>query len=342
MTPGPAIDVVVVSYDSGDELPALIDALLPQLSTDDSLIVVDNHGADGVADLVARSAPQAEIVRPGGNTGFAGGANAGVAAGDAPLVLLLNPDAVPAPGCLDALRGVSDAEPQWGAWQALVTMDDGKLINTAGNVSHILGLGWAGRCGEPAAGAPQARELCATVSGAAMVVRRSVWEQLGGFDERFFMYCEDQDLSLRIRLSGWELGIEPAARVEHSYEFSKGGQKWYLLERNRWWILLSVYPARVLIPLLPLLIAFDIALLAVAAAGGWLGSQVRGQVAVVRSLPSMIDRRRKVQSSARISPAEFAPALTTELDSPYLGAAARIPGVQAVLRLIWAIARPRR
>ena len=101
-------------------------------------------------------------------------------------------------------------------------------------------------------------------------------------------------------------------------------------------------PVQVTRALLPLLIAFDIALLAVAAAGGWLGSQVRGQVAVVRSLPSMIDRRRKVQSSARISPAEFAPALTTELDSPYLGAAARIPGVQAVLRLIWAIARPRR
>lgn len=342
MTAAPAIDVVVVSYDSGDDLPPLFEHLLPQLRPADTVTIVDNHGADGVAAIVGEIAPQARVLAPGTNTGFAGGTNAGVQAGDAPLVLLLNPDAVPAPGAFDALRAVAAAEPKWGAWQALVTMDGGERINTAGNVAHVLGLGWAGRCGEPVTDAPKERERCATVSGAAMVVRREVWEQLGGFDERFFMYCEDQDLSLRIRLAGWELGIEPAARVDHGYDFGKGSGKWELLERNRWWTVLSTYPARVLWPLLPLLVLFDLALLPVAAAGGWLGPKLRAQTAVIRSLPAISRRRRTVQATAAISPAAFAEALSTGLDSPYLGGAARVPGVEAALSGFWALVRPRR
>lgn len=342
MSAGPAIDVVVVSYDSADDLPALLTAVRDQLRVGDSLTIVDNHGADGVADLVRRLAPDAAVVAPVENLGFAGGANAGVSVGRSPLILLLNPDAVPADGCIDALRAVAELEPRWAAWQPLVTMEDGRLINTAGNVSHVLGLGWAGRCGLPVEDAPKARETCATASGAALVVRRDIWQVLGGFEGTFFMYCEDQDLSLRIRLLGHQVGIEPAARVDHGYDFSKGDYKWYLLERNRWSMLLAVYPARVLIPLLPFLAAFELALLALAATGGWLRPQARGQISVLRNLKSTLARRRLVQSTASVSAGEFANVLTTDLDSPYLGAAARVPGVAAGLRLMWWLVRPRR
>jgi N-acetylglucosaminyl-diphospho-decaprenol L-rhamnosyltransferase len=264
---------------------------------------------------------------------------AGAAVAGAPLLLFLNPDARPAPGCVDALREVADARPGWGAWQALVTMEGGATINTAGNVTHFLGMGWAGRCGRPVAEAPAEPTEVSFASGAALVVRREAWERLGGFDARYFMYCEDLDLGLRLWLGGFAVGMAPAARVEHDYDFEKGGRKWFLLERNRWWTILADYPTALLLLLAPALLGAELALLAVAARGGWLREKLRAQAAVIAALPAMLARRREVQATRKIGAAEFAGHLTADLDSPYLSGIGPFEPVQraywtGVLRLL--------
>jgi N-acetylglucosaminyl-diphospho-decaprenol L-rhamnosyltransferase len=311
----PGLAVVVVTHDSARHLPHTLEALVPQLREGDELHVVDCGSHDDPGAVVAAPARLTEL---GANLGFAGGANAGAALTSAPLLLFLNPDAVVAPGALEALRAAADAHPSWGAWQALVTMDGGRRINTSGGVTHWLGFGWAGQCGEPIADAAAEREV-AFASGAALVVRREVWEATGGFDGEYFMYGEDLDLALRVRLLGWGVGIVPAARVEHDYDFVKGDYKWFNLERNRWWTVLGAYPAPLLALALPALLAFDVALLAVAARGGWLRAKLRAQAAVLRSLPWALRRRAGIQATRRISAREFARGLTASLDSPYLG-----------------------
>src|ERR671932_2272297 len=153
----PAVAVVVVCHDSAGDLAATLPALTPQLGPADELVVVDNASRDGTASVARELAPGATVIETGANLGFAGGCHAGAPACTAPLLLFLNPDAVPAPGCIEALAACAERRPGWGAWQALVTMDGGRLVNTAGNEVHFLGFGWAGRCGEPGAaggGAP--------------------------------------------------------------------------------------------------------------------------------------------------------------------------------------------
>jgi GT2 family glycosyltransferase len=231
-------------------------------------------------------------------------------------VLFLNPDAAPAPGCLDALRSAARSHPDWGAWQALVVMDGGAAVNTRGGVTHFLGFGWAGGCGEPVSELPDAEVGFA--SGAALCVRRSLWERVDGFDDDYFMYGEDLDLSLRAWLAGFAVGIAPGAVVEHDYDFHKGGYKWYLLELNRWRTVIGDYPGALLALLAPALVAFELALLPVAARGGWLREKLRAQAMVARSLPGLLRRRRRVQALRRASAGEFARRLTSELDSPYL------------------------
>ena len=230
---------------------------------------------------------------------------------------------------------MADTHPRWGAWQALVTMGGGTTINTAGNVTHFLGMGWAGRCGQPVGEAPGAPVEVPFASGAALAVRREAWERAGGFDERYFMYGEDLDLSLRLWLGGWAVGIAPAARVEHDYDFAKGGRKWFLLERNRWWTILSDYPGPLLLLLAPALLGAELALLVVAARGGWLRQKLRAQAAVVRALPAMLARRRAVQSTRVIGAAEFARRLSSDLDSPYLGPLAEVAPLAALQRVYW-------
>jgi N-acetylglucosaminyl-diphospho-decaprenol L-rhamnosyltransferase len=331
-----AIAVVVVTHDSAGHVADMLGALVPQLRDGDELIVVDNGSSDRTVDVARSAAPRARIVEQG-NRGFAGGASAGAALAAAPLLLFLNPDARPAAGCLDELRRVADEKPRWGAWQALVTMEDGATINTAGNVTHFLGMGWAGRCGRSVAEAPTDPVEVSFASGAALAVRREAWERTGGFDERYFMYCEDLDLCLRLWLAGWSVGIAPAARVEHDYDFEKGGRKWFLLERNRWWTILADYPGWLLVLLAPALLAAEVALLGVAARGGWLRQKLRAQGAVVAALPAMLARRREVQATRVIGEAAFARRLTADLDSPYLGPLAEIAPLAAAQRGYWAL-----
>jgi len=334
----PAVAVVVVCHDSAAELAATLPALTAQLRPGDELVLVDNASADGTVAAAPALAPAATVIETGANLGFAGGCNTGARASSAPLLLFLNPDAVPAPGCIDALRDCAGRRPDWGAWQALVTMAEGRLVNTAGNEVHYLGFGWAGRCGEPVAAAADTAEV-GFASGAALVVRREAWDAAGGFDDRYFMYGEDLDLCLRLRLAGWGIGIEPRAVVEHDYTFAKGAYKWFYLERNRWWTILGAYPSRLLALLAPALVCFELALLPAAWRGGWLTAKLRAQVGVVRLLPAMLRRRRLVQATRRVPDSAFAAALTASLDSPHLAAASRVPGARAVLAAYWRVVR---
>jgi N-acetylglucosaminyl-diphospho-decaprenol L-rhamnosyltransferase len=311
-----ALAVVIVTHDSAASLPQTLAALVPQLANGDELLVVDNDSRDGTPALAPQLAPRAHVVETGGNLGFAAACNVGAAASAAPLLLFLNPDAHPAPGCLDALRAAADAHPGWGAWQALVTLPGGARVNTSGGVTHYLGFSWAGECGSSVV--PGEDREVAFASGAALVVRRAAWEHVDGFDPAYFMYVEDVDLSLRLRLAGYGVGIARAAVVEHDYDFDKGAYKWLLLERNRWRTILADYPTPLLLALLPALLAFELALLPVAARGGWLREKLRAQAAVLRGLPALLRRRARVQRTSRVSAAVFAGALTAGLDSPYL------------------------
>jgi N-acetylglucosaminyl-diphospho-decaprenol L-rhamnosyltransferase len=218
-------------------------------------------------------------------------------------------------------------------------MDRGRTINTAGNTTHFLGMGWAGRCGEPVAEAPQARIEVDFASGAALVVRRQAWERVGGFEPAYFMYGEDLDLGLRLWSGGWAVGVEPNARVEHAYEFAKGERKWFLLERNRWWTVLSDYPAALIVLLLPALVGAEIALIAMAAQDGWLRAKLASQASVLRELPRILCRRRRVQANRAATTVEFARHLSASLESPYLGGLARRERLASMQRAYWSAVR---
>jgi GT2 family glycosyltransferase len=333
------MSIVIVTWNEREVISRCLPALVRQLEPADELIVSDNGSEDGTLDVVRELAPEAIVVENRANLGFMDGCNRGAERAGGDLLVLLNPDTVVAPGWAEAMRRPAEDGRDWAAWQALVTMDGGTRINTSGGVLHFTGLGWAGQMGEPLEnGAIGAREV-GFVSGASLAMRLDDWRRLGGMPGYYFLYHDDVDLTLRLRLEGGRVGLEPTALVDHEYEFSRRGVKWRVLERNRWATVIRTYPGPLLALLLPGLIATDLGILAVALRGGWARDKLLAMADTLRLLPRLLRERRAIQAKRTVSAAEFASAMTADLTSPYLGGAANSKVLRALLRAYWRAVR---
>jgi GT2 family glycosyltransferase len=329
------LSAVVVTFNSREAVRQSLPPLLRELSPDDEVVVVDNASTDGTPEAIRELAPIVRVVENSSNEGFAAACNRGVEASSCGLVVLLNPDAAVAPGFGEAIRRPFADGRGWSAWMGLVTCDGGRSINTSGGIVHFTGIAWAGGAGEPASRAPTGPREVPFVSGACLAVPRKTWLDAGGFPPEFFLYHEDVDLSLRLRLAGGTLGVEPSARVDHDYEFEKGPAKWRFLERNRWSMIVRVYPGALIVLVLPALAATELALVAVSVAGGWGRQKALATLDTLRALPRLLRERRAIQARRRVSAGAFARWLTPDLDSAYLGRAARSGMLRRVLRVYW-------
>ena len=230
--------VIVVTYNSRSYIAACLRSIEAELGADDELIVVDNGSTDGTAALVRAEFPRARLVA-GTNIGYAAGNNQGAQLARGEHLVLLNPDTVVRPGTLAALLAPLAHRIDTALSTArVVHMRRPALINTCGNTMHYTGLTYCRGANRPAGEYAIPAEVDA-VSGAAFAIRRAVFEALGGFDERLFMYVEDTDLSLRARLAGYRCVYVPQALVEHDYRPSYSPTKAFYLDRNRHLMLLK-------------------------------------------------------------------------------------------------------
>ena len=265
----------------------------------------------------------------------------------APLLLFLNPDAVPAPGCIEALRAAARERPTWGAWQALVTLTGGATVNTSGR-RHALprdGLGRrlrrACRRGAQRPGRGRLR------LGRGARVRREPGTRRR-LRRAYFMYGEDLDLVLRLWLAGRRRRRARRAgrarlRVRQGRAQVVPARAQPLVDRAR------ATTRRPALPLLPALLAAELALLVVAARGGWLRAKLRAQAAVVRELPQSwpggAPSRNGARSARRPSPSGSARASITPTSATSRGCRAGCASalywnaVQGSLRLLRAPAR---
>jgi len=251
--PGPSQEerprwaAVVVNFESGPLLAECVGSLLADTSAGPmELVVVDNRSRDdSIADLVAAH-PVVRVVRAPGNVGYARAANLGIAATKAPIVTVINPDTVVQPGTAGALVSRLEREPRLAACGPRLHKPDGSDYPSARTLPSIpvaighglLGLWWprnpfTTRYRQLDAD-PSVPRLVDWVSGAAIWLRRRALDDVGGWDERYFMYLEDTDLCWRLRKSGWEVAYEPGGVVLHVQGASASRRPYrMLLEHHR-------------------------------------------------------------------------------------------------------------
>lgn len=304
----PAVSVVMLAFGAEPLLAEAADAVLRSSGVDVELVLVDNGcTSDAVTRIDGRAGVR--VVRPPENLGFAGGCNLGAREAHGEFLGFVNSDAVVDPDTLANLVIAATADDVGLVSGSVRLYERPDVINSAGNPVHYSGLSWAGGLGQPAALHGSARDV-ASVSGAAMVVRRSRFEQLGGFNELFFAYLEDAELSLRAWQAGWRCRYVPGARVLHHYEFARNPRKMFLLERNRLVMLLTLYERRTLAVLAPALLVFELAILALALRQGWARQKAAGWLWLARHRGEVRARRATVQAARRRPDAELAALLT--------------------------------
>ncbi len=223
----PALDVVVVSYRTPELLRRCLRSLERRTGANQRLIVVDNASGDGSADLVTAEFPAADLVEAPANLGFAAAANAGIDRGSAPYVFVLNPDTEVPPETVDALLALLETKPQVGICGCKLVRPDGRLDHAArrsfptilGALGHFTGVGRTRRAPRSLAQyrAPDVEGggPIDAVNGAFMLIRRAALEEVGGFDERYWMYMEDLDLCFRFAQAGWVTWYEPSVTALH-------------------------------------------------------------------------------------------------------------------------------
>lgn len=316
------VGVVMVAYGDEPLLHEAVSSVLASNSVDVEVILV-NNGADPAAIEAVRYLPGVMVVSPGINLGFAGGCNLGAVATRAEVVALFNCDATMRP---DTLRRLVDAldDPAVGIATASVRLaDDPAVINSAGNPVHYLGLAWAGGHGRPAADYAEPAPV-SSASGACCAVRHDFWDELGGFDETYFAYHEDVELSLRCWQRGRSVVYVPDAIALHHYDFQRNPTKAYLLERNRLLTVLTTYSGRSLALLAPALVAQEVAMLTVATAQGWLPAKASGYGWLLRHAGQVWRRHQQVQTQRRRTDRQVLRQLATRFDA---GNVDPIPGL---------------
>jgi GT2 family glycosyltransferase len=330
------VSVVIVAYNAGPALLRCLDSLEDDGAEQEVIVV--NNGGEGPELAAAEARPSVQVVRPEANVGFAAGCNLGAERARGEVLLFLNPDTVVTNGAVAELaRTVS--EPDVGAAMGrLLLLSDPETLNSRGAVIHIAGLGWSSGLGEPASTVSEPTEIT-YANGSVLAMRRDLFEQLGGFTEKLFLYHEDLELGWRARMRGRRIVLNPAADVLHDYEHGRNPEKYYFMERNRLVFVASAYSARLLLLLAPVLLLAEAGLTLVSIREGWFRAKVRGWRWVGVNARWILRHRRRLQSARTVPDRDLAEHLTPVLDPAMIELPKGVRFVNPMLESYWLFVR---
>src|SRR4051812_24156054 len=293
------VAIVIPNFNGAGILPATLGALEAQTVAPAQVVVVDNASSDESLELLRSRFGWVDVVAESRNHGFGGGVNRGVAKVSASSIVVLNSDARPLPDWLGRLTATPREGDVWALGSVLVSPEG--VVESAGDCYDPGGFAYKAAGGAPVDALPGEPYEAFAPPGAAPLFDRERFLAIGGYDERYFLYYEDIDLSFRARLQGWRALVVPGARVEHELGASGTSSRTrYFVARN------SIICATANMPELhPRLLAHN-------ARREWRGARrdgyvptyLRGRLAGAARLPRTLLERRARQRSRVASVAQ--------------------------------------
>ncbi|MEM7739332.1 MAG: glycosyltransferase family 2 protein [Pseudomonadota bacterium] len=304
----PNVCVVIVNYNAGARLARCLQALSKQTYKDFHVLLVDNGSVDcSVNDALASCdhlALDIEHIDAGGNSGFAAANNLAASRTQSPWLAFLNPDAYAQPDWLASLMAAAESHPQADAFGSMqIDAIDESRLDGMGDVMHVAGIAYRGGFGWAVEKALPTGE-CFAPCAAAALYKKSVFQDLGGFDVRFFCYGEDVDLGFRLRsVGGRSIQLHDAV-VLHEGSGVTGRRSDFTVyhgHRNRIWMTYKNFPGAMYWASLPLHIVFNVMMLVRAMLNGTGGAYCRAMIDGYGSLSRFTEDRRAIEKARKVS-----------------------------------------
>jgi GT2 family glycosyltransferase len=329
------VSVIILAYGDEPLLSASVGAALNSRDVQVEVVLVDN-GSLSISDVGPD--PRLRILSPGTNTGFAGGCNLAASHATFDHLVFVNSDLVVRDDAIALLTSRLEEEDVGLATGAVLLPGEPLMVNSIGNPIHYLMFSWAGDFGEPFA-IHNTEEQVAGICGGFFACYRDLWNQLQGFDETYFAYAEDVDLSLRVWQTDKSIVFEPRAIGVHHYEFTKNNTKWFLLERNRLINFLTLYDRRSRWLLMPMLLPVELGVLASSIRGGWAKEKLSSWHWIWQHRTYLRQRRTRVATAKIGHEVHWTDVISGEMNIPgEFGL--RVPAmVNAVLGAYWRIVK---
>lgn len=251
------VSVIIVTYNSEKYITNCLNSLCTQAYHPIEIIVFDNASSDKTVKLIQSTFPEVNLHVNSKNIGFAAANNRAACLAKGKYLAFLNPDTTVDNDWIKPMIETLINNPMTGAvTPQIVFAHNPALINTCGNSVHLSGLTFCEHYGQPVIDCDP--YPVSAISGAAFVISSNLFQKLGGFEERLFMYYEDTDLSLRIQCAGFSCTAVPTSIVYHAYESNFSAQKVFFLERNRYLSLFSLMNWQILLLMLPSMLLMEV------------------------------------------------------------------------------------
>ena len=299
------VSVIIPNWNGAHFLPACLNSLRQQTHRQHEVIVADNASSDNSRELLARDYPEVKVVILDHNTGFTGACNAGLIAAQGEIKILLNNDTEVEPNWIEEVVAAFDRHPQAGIVASrMLLFDKREIFHTAGDLYRVDGIPANRGVWQRDENQFQEGRVFSACGGAA-AYRATMLNQIGLLDHDFFFSCEDMDLAWRAQLTGWQAVYTPKAVVYHKLSPIGGGKTASFHDgRNFIYILIKDVPLSVWRRHWKKMLRAQVGI-TVEAVRAWRGeaarARLRGQLAGIIAIPTLLGKRKKIQASRIVS-----------------------------------------
>lgn len=313
----PLVSIIIVVYNNQDYIKRCIDSVLSAKYEPKEILVIDNASTDNSPTILSKFGNKIKLISNASNTGYAQANNQGVKFSKGKYLFILNPDTVVTANFLEPLITTAETSSKIAACQpAIFLLHNKHTLNLSGKQTHYLGFDWI--VNFESTTVPPKHEMV-SFSGCGILINKEAMIAAHMFDESYFMYYEDTDLSWKFRLLGYSMVFVPQSKIFHDYKlfppekYLQSKRKMSFLERNRLATVLKNYSAKTLVIIFIPLVTIELAMTLFALINGWFFTKIKGYSELWRSRAHLLKERAFIQNKRTVSDraivSEFSPTI---------------------------------
>ena len=307
MNESPLVSVIVLNYNAGELLVNCINSLKKSSHTNLEIIIVDNISSDDSQKKCKEKFPDIKLIQNNENLGYCGGNNVGIKEAKGEFIIILNPDTILQDDCINELISAYNKFGEGLYQPKILSLNEENIIQSTGNMLHIFGFGYARDKGNKISDKKEEIEKIGYASGTCLFTSRNVIEKIGLLDEFLFLYHDDLDLGWRAAQVGINSYYVPKSKIFHveSYSLKWSSKKFYWLERNRKYCLLTHYSKDTYEKMRYSLFLVDLFVWAFYLSKGFLGAKIKAELEIRRNKELIRDRFHELEKRKTVSDKEL-------------------------------------